>query len=90
MKDSQELRNEIVTDFATLQTQVQEQTQRNESLSAEVLNMEERIRQGQSAVHVEKEQGFMLQQQTQKFFLECYNVLLNVRHKYAGDELLQG
>lgn len=52
--------------------------------------MEERIRQGQGAIYAEKEQGFMLQQQTQKFFLECYNVLLNIRHKYAGDELLQG
>ena len=27
---------------------------------------------------------------THREFVECYNVLLNIRHKYGDDELLRG
>ena len=27
-------------------------------------------------------------QQNQKFLIECYNVLLNIRHKYVDSELI--
>ena len=58
MKQSSSLRDEIVTDFASLQKQVQEQTERNQEMQNEIERMQEKIHAGQNAIHAEKESNW--------------------------------
>ena len=59
-------------------------------MQQEIARLEQRLRDGQSSINAQKEEHFAFQQQSRKFILELHNVLLNIRHKYEDDELLQG
>ena len=59
-------------------------------MQAEITRLEQRLKDGQRAIYSQKEEHFAFQQQGKKFLLELYNILLNIRHKYTDDELVQG
>ena len=59
-------------------------------MQQEITRLEQRLKDGQSSIHAQKEEHFAFLQQSKKFIVELHNVLLNIRHKYADDELVQG
>lgn len=88
LKDGQKIKTEIATDIQRLQRQVEGAVNERQAMQEELDEMEKALNAKTAEAQNLRGKQFEMKQNVSKFLIQCFNVLLNIRHKYENTELI--